>query len=105
MSTKHTLGPWKLMMRIPGGTPVIRTDDGALEVCEVHIEDEPGRPLPYEANARLIAAAPELLAALKLVQSILCEQCPCGDFETHGTEHTDECMTAMDAIEKAEGNV
>ena len=79
MSTKHTPGPWtpfildKPLSEIPtyvekciaAGTGeefffvAAEMPDGAVDVC--HVGNGPRR----EANARLIAAAPELLAALK----------------------------------------
>ena len=42
------------------------TDDinGKVDVCSVYLRTAPGR---HEANARLIAAAPELLEALRLI--------------------------------------
>ncbi len=59
MNTKHTPGPWE----------VSHTDQctyvGATEMCIAEIFDESEGS--YEANARLIAAAPELLAALRTI--------------------------------------
>lgn len=61
---KHTPGPW---FRKPGAN-----DNGAIHggedkrgVASVHFQEDPER---YEANARLIAAAPELL---KIVQKFV----------------------------------
>jgi hypothetical protein len=60
MSTKHTPGPWAAAPT-DGGFAVYE-DDG--EGNGDHIQCIPGHPRG-EANARLIAAAPELLSALR----------------------------------------
>ena len=75
MSTQHTPGPWigagpSFGDPLPRYTTSIMTeweheDDGFIEICEFpfhHHDDE------NEANARLIAAAPDLLEALKLCE-------------------------------------
>lgn len=64
--TKHTPGPWKVSQRDAEGnltTPAIFANGVIVAV----VSELPGG---YEANANLIAAAPELLEALKaLVKS------------------------------------
>ena len=64
MQTKHTPGPWHIGVRTyhagrdvygPKGEPVAVADDAITATPEA------------EANARLIAAAPELLAALQAI--------------------------------------
>jgi hypothetical protein len=56
----HTQGPWHLGKR--GGNPAIYGKDGT-EVAEIlH-----GLTPEWRANARLIAAAPEMLAALESI--------------------------------------
>ena len=56
---KHTPGPW-----IADGTTVMTSDGIYLHVATTHfLTDRP------EANARLIAAAPEMLAALKALHA------------------------------------
>lgn len=57
MENKHTPGPWTV-----GDTPAIVYDDNACEVAMATFNQE-----SFEANARLIAAAPELLAALEFI--------------------------------------
>jgi hypothetical protein len=74
MSTQHTPGPWigagpSFGDPFPRYTTSIVTewehdDEGIVEICELpfhHRDDE------NEANARLIAAAPDLLNALVMV--------------------------------------
>ena len=67
MSTQHTPGPWRVD---PDHCRDVQTSDGAIEICLA----EGGKPYginlfsvpPIEeahANARLIAAAPDLLEA------------------------------------------
>ena len=72
MSTQHTPGPWigagpSFGDQFPRYTTEITTEDerygdGYIQICELpfHHHDEEN-----EANARLIAAAPDLLEALK----------------------------------------
>lgn len=64
MSAQHTPGPWKACCSAGGDFLGIYPDTGA---AEFPVAKMPGiiRPGVNEANARLIAAAPELLAALK----------------------------------------
>jgi hypothetical protein len=56
MTTKHTQGPW-LISEEQGDNYVISSASNELEICTVW-ED------PHKADARLIAAAPDLLEAL-----------------------------------------
>jgi hypothetical protein len=61
MSTQHTPGPWKT-----NGDPYVSTADGkrSIAFCDTRHGHED------RANARLIAAAPELLEALKVFCSL-----------------------------------
>jgi hypothetical protein len=61
-TTQHTTGPWEYREAIPGEPTVIAKNNACrvAETCEMPGQDENER----RANARLIAAAPELLAAL-----------------------------------------
>lgn len=60
--SKHTPGPWVLRTRERWG-PTVRVGD--LYVWLAGIVPSSERPGEHEANARLIAAAPDLLASLK----------------------------------------
>lgn len=78
MSAAHTPGPWKVHTNytVPHGSYNMGRDVGPNQraVCTVIGAFE--HPTPgeeAEANARLIAAAPELLAAL---QDAVCWVCP-----------------------------
>jgi len=62
MKTKHTPGPWR-----EGSTAHSKwVEAGAVRICQVDTEEENAGINFYEseANARLIAAAPDLLASL-----------------------------------------
>ncbi len=66
MKTKFTPGPWKVSHQINGKRHVVRNDrqPGEFPLCllpEGRIESE------RMANAKLIAAAPELYQALELL--------------------------------------
>lgn len=66
--TLHTPGPWVVLdnTAIPYGQLTVESErDGAVAVCFTVAGDECAAPLECVANARLIAAAPDLLAALR----------------------------------------
>ena len=114
----HTPGPWKVRGPAPGGLPYLQVvapeyqalTDADHVVCELRLWRQP-RP---EANARLIAAAPELLDALASIRSSLmeldddgCGRPGCGWREMDAT-YVDQLISnnlrlAIDAIAKAEG--
>jgi hypothetical protein len=65
MTQKHTPGPWTVSYETDiSGIENDPANDcvGLVDVAHVYMRTVPGR---HEANARLIAAAPELLEALK----------------------------------------
>lgn len=77
--SKHTPGPWEVQTE--GCYPVVRKvfrADHHMNVCGpvhgyMYADDEKAN---QQANARLIAAAPELLAALQdIVRSVALNQC------------------------------
>ena len=64
MTTQHTPGPWTTSS-LPNGTEwTVSIDDGDM------LADLTGCP-NEQANARLIAAAPDLLAALQIAEDAL----------------------------------
>jgi len=83
--SKHTPGPWEALCTDPHHQLVIFARSVEEFVCGVtgHMPDA-------EANARLIAAAPDLLEALKRVCS-------------HGYRSSPDWDNARAAIKKAEG--
>lgn len=67
MTAQHTQGPWSVTY----DTDIIGTENdpenecvGTVDVAHVYLRTVPGRTA---ANARLIAAAPDLLEALSLL--------------------------------------
>lgn len=63
---RHTLAPW-LCENVPdreGGIGVFNVNGATYRVATVHLRIEKGE---REANARLIAASPTMLSALKLI--------------------------------------
>ena len=84
MTTQHTPGPWEI------------TDGGRDDDClTVHVAAMLGGDIAYvrnKASAPLIAAAPELLAALKGLM-----------FGVAGCMREDKYESARAAIAKAEG--
>lgn len=84
MNTKHTPGPWSC----PKGLEVIAADGRVITFID---DGDYREPAEAEANACLIAAAPELLAALKVCLHF------CNPMQTRAIAATQE------AIAKAEG--
>ena len=75
MTTKHTLGPWKIDDATDMPLAVIKDDENGMGVCEIGLQHQPNKndasPEQF-ANARLIAAAPELLEACRgLLDTVL----------------------------------
>ena len=71
MNTEHTPGPWTVepweYQGEPSAIPTIRTErDAIAQVCGLWRDGESDTE-EREANARLLAAAPVMLAALKWV--------------------------------------
>jgi hypothetical protein len=100
MSTHHTLGPWGRNIKPASRYPVI------FAGRNTHVAQVITKGLPEsecEANADLIAAAPELLAALRRIASA------CLLPESNGVTLTPEAMltaigkVAQVAVNKADG--
>jgi hypothetical protein len=96
----HTPGPWKFYSvgrpSHPDGIYLILTDNDVRAIVETfHDSDED------EANARLIAAAPNLLEALQALGAKPEGYCFCLNQEQINNGHTGECIDAQQAIEKA----
>jgi hypothetical protein len=92
---EHTPGPWFVGTK-PGvwAGPVVKADGGNKGVAFVV-----GPPAVDEANARLIASAPELLTALK---ELVHYDEGSSEQGAYGYEVLQRCK---DAIKKAEGRV
>ena len=57
MKTQHTPGPWAIYVNAPSDVVIRKMSKGGYELCAI------ARVSSGYANARLIAAAPELLEA------------------------------------------
>lgn len=66
MEAKHTPGPWDVDYLDKHGQRVVRSQH--IEVCTCWHHSVGSIEREMEANAQLIAAAPELLAMLKMAQ-------------------------------------
>ena len=68
MKTEHTQGPWKVLEHARGrGRTCVTTANGApvqAVICEIDTKSVATDDATRLANARLIAAAPQLLEAL-----------------------------------------
>jgi hypothetical protein len=98
MSEQHTPGPWNALKKRGRGF-VVDVPCGGFEfgyrVAEVHVGEKPDSEIV--ANAHLIAAAPELLEALKEIAP---------DYAPHVGCECDQCapiLRAFAALAKAEG--
>lgn len=120
--SKHTPGPWRITGSKTKYIEAPLRDGWEQEVCAVGpTEADNGYGIQHEANARLIAAAPDLLEALELVisnaesavfEDWLARVCPSGDASAvqydwlHSSDYSDFCddwKEAHAAIDKATG--
>ena len=98
MKTKHTKAPW-LITTIQGeDCLMVGGGDGSEVVADIRT-DWPGEVV--EANARLIAAAPELLEACEGLLQIVQDCMPSCKFEDHGCHEI--VKLASEAIATAKG--
>lgn len=100
--SKHTPGPWDFSWEIqPNGCPTV--GHKGLMVCMVaHSAKDPEQKETALANASLIAAAPDLLAALESSVSDLFYQIE----SKHGTEAASKYPSVVEgraAIARAKG--
>lgn len=99
----HTPGPWRAVDRTTREMKlrdlVIEGPDG-IELASLYVSDGADDPvwLPIEANARLIAAAPDLLAACRVFVSMF--DAP---FQDRATTLAAAKQLAEAAIQQAEG--
>lgn len=86
---EHTPAPWEVKYGAASEIH-IESSRGTIVVCDGLF----GKQEDIEANARLIAAAPELLEALKMMVKMVCRT---------ELEYLSEVNAACVAINKAEG--
>lgn len=106
----HTPGPWETRRAVTpdntGGYDWAITKDGkvlaeAFENVGYATDGETYDKRPAQANARLIAAAPELLEALEEARELVCKTW-CDERDTD-CPHCLECQDAQAAIARATG--
>lgn len=94
----HTPGPWRINSRGSQVGPRSEEDDQSFGmIIPVAYLEEVDWPDAHEANARLIAAAPDLLEAL---DALLIAYCDPGN---QGGDHDEKVEAARAAIAKAKG--
>ena len=96
METKHTPGPWEQGTQVNGSTTLVarmKTGFVVAEMRNVHFREE------AEANARLIAAAPDLLESLRELAELAVLQFGMPPPGADGT-----LQKALAAIAKADGD-
>ena len=108
INATHTPGPWRVD---PEFCTDIQTTDGLLEIGRAPCAEDGGKAasLPHNAppieeavaNARLIAAAPDLLEALKNLAEYYRQLLASGDCGCEFAEDQPEYKKAMAAIAKA----
>ncbi len=100
MSTKHTPGPWRV--NAGNETEIMAA---RFNVARAHCGGAYGIKLPEaESNARLIAAAPDLLACAELLDGLCAWLLHChGPDSPEGKEAQFRLTAARAAIEKATG--
>lgn len=96
MTTKHTPGPWAITREdIESGEIALHITRKLTNVCVVYSYDREDKKRNEWADARLIAAAPDLLAALEAAHGYLVMM---------GTDHADHIRSVcLAAILKAQG--
>ena len=99
-NAKHTPGPWEAAIQ-PGCHAVIASLSGgpkAVAIIGNNTPDDGNEPMRF-ANARLIAGAPDLLAALQRIVAVLDKQVA----SPHLAERASPLAQAKAAIAKAIG--
>ena len=99
-NAKHTPGPWEAAIQ-PGCHAVVASLSGgpkAVAIIGNNTPDDGNEPMRF-ANARLIAGAPDLLAALQRIVAVLDKQVA----SPHLAERASPLAQAKAAISKATG--
>lgn len=100
MNAKHTLGPWTWFKGNANGKGLIRIESSCdARPSGIHISSLTRSP-ENEANAALIAAAPELLEACNAYIRYLQAKIDSGRFKYAEAQLKNQCLAA---IAKAEG--
>ena len=93
---EHTPGPWE----VDRDFYEIQANLGMISICDVLSADV----ADWEANARLIAASPELLTELEKAAPVICSKlCASVWSAWEGRPHCSQCRSIRAAIAKARG--
>jgi len=103
MLSKHTPGPWYCgTFRPVGNRPGIDIDAAdSANIALCHYEKTEMTATETKANARLIASAPELLAALQAILNRYIDLAGSGDCGNWNPETEPQVIQARAAIAKA----
>lgn len=103
-AAQFTPGPWKIVSYGDGDNLVICEQDDTWRICFMATPGgSPGAMAKIEANARLIAAAPELYEALALFVAEYVELVESGDAGFWDAEKESKVIIARAALAKARG--
>lgn len=100
--TEHTPGPWRVGAAGPNGCLTVGTERGLMTAMVAHSINSPNQEKQARADASLIAAAPDLLAAAEGVLPWLAGINTKGD-PAMVDALTDVYMQLAAAIKKAKG--
>jgi hypothetical protein len=97
----HTPGPWNLFCK--NGVISVFAKDGDV-VSWLGFDDSNRSKEEHEANARLVTASPDMVAALKKALPSVCSL-TCKSIHQEGEKrtHSEDCQAVRDAIYKATG--
>lgn len=102
MNTKHTPGQWEALLHTNGAFDILATDEKGAELALANKGPMTSRAEEMHANAHLIAAAPELLEALKAGKHLInVVRMPNAEYVADA--HNAAVETIRAAIDKAEG--
>jgi hypothetical protein len=102
--SKHTPGPWSVSPPWMGFSVINGSDDKMVFAIAAGSPEEKRPDDECEANARLIAAAPEMLEALKVLLDEYLSLVNSGDCGFWDAEKDGFVINARAVITKAEGN-
>jgi hypothetical protein len=103
-----TPGPWALFQNAHGDQLIRCASEGPLKNCVVGSVAANPPQSHYEGNARLLAAAPQMLSALKRIKSIIDESEGVFGFHLNGDlsywfEHQEDIDELSEALALATG--
>ena len=98
MSAQFTPGPWRAAPKSPKTWNFGVYDEGGTEVA--HVAAHALNFFQRKADARLIAAAPDMLGEMKWLRDLLCEAH--NQFDLVSVDMDGERINVMEAVERAD---